>query len=197
MATVLTEDFNARNNGNLTGQGSWSGSTAFQVQEATKKEGAKAVQIDLTNGQNLSISNVAALTPDGAGVMYVRASNSNYNYLLALWRNVDDSAYAISWKWTGADIGYYAPAYTVLKANAVANVWYALKVEWRNSDMKVRYQVDDEGWTEWTGRETNNDPGSVKLTSYANGGSISAFFDYIAETAIAPPAVGHSRGLIF
>lgn len=54
---LFFEDFNSLNNGDLNGQNGWTGSTGFDVEATTVKEGAKAVQfIDVGTGVAVSHS---------------------------------------------------------------------------------------------------------------------------------------------
>ena len=197
MATIFEDNFNSYNNGDLNGQGNWAGAVQFDVQGDVVREGAKAIKCSATSGQNLLISKIGDLTPDGRITFYVRVSNTTYNYYLIMVRNSNDTAYAVSLKWQGTTLYAYTPDETPIKTGMEADKWYQIEMEWRHVDMKARYSIDGGDWTDWLAREVNNDPGSVRMVNYANGGSIDVYFDYIAENPIVPPAVGRSHAYIF
>lgn len=72
------EDFNSLTNGNLNGQNSWSGSTSFQVEDTTKYEGGKAVQVsNVTAGQ---IDHTLSQTYQTFIELYLRGSDTSKSY---------------------------------------------------------------------------------------------------------------------
>ena len=181
MATILTETFNDYNDGDLNGQGSWVGSTLFDIQGDVVKEGAKAVKCTVANTNNVNIYKIGDVTADGKTTVYVRVSSTSYTYVLINLKKADDSDYAISLKWAGTTLYYYGPGATTLKTGMVADHWYQIEIEWRSSDTKARYNIDSEGWSEYLAQEGNNAPGRVRFGIYGNGGGYDTYFDYVAE----------------
>jgi hypothetical protein len=59
---LFFEDFNSYSNGNLTGQGGWSGDTIFQIEDSVVFEGTKAVKV---SGGTLGAKNVRKALPSG------------------------------------------------------------------------------------------------------------------------------------
>ena len=66
MATIFEDNFNSYNDGNLNGQGGWSGHTGFQVQGTVVKEGAKGMIADMASGQDWAwITKIGTARADG------------------------------------------------------------------------------------------------------------------------------------
>ncbi len=186
--TVLTEDFNSYNDGDLNGQGGWTAASQFDIQGDDVYEGAKAVKATLASGNNVNASKTGTETADGSASIYVKVSNVSYNYLLFFLRTSTTDVYGIRFYLT--NIQYKTGgSYVTFKSGAAADIWYNLQVEWRNSDYKARYRVDDGEWTDWFIGESSNSPSVVVLTAHAPGGAVNMFYDYIAEDPYPVPTV--------
>ena len=182
--TILTETFNSYTDGDLNGQGSWSGNVAFDVQGTTTAEGAKAVIV-----QSLAdnfVEKTGASTTDGAIVIYFRKNScSDGQITLRLYQGTTESVtfyiqedcniLYINSAATGVSIGTYE-----------VDDWNSFQVEWRSSDTTVRYQEDGNGWTGWVAPYSAFSTGldKVRIGAYSVD-TASIYFDYIAETPIA------------
>jgi hypothetical protein len=190
MATLFTDDFNGYADGDLNGQGSWSGAVQFDIQGVTVKEGAKAVTCTAGSGVQYSILKLGAGdVGDGSIVVYMRTSGIVTNWLnVRIQTSADANIYNV--KWQAQDISYYSgAAFVSFKADAAADTWYCLQINWRSSDNFAQYQIDSEGWTAWAAGQGAGTPRGVKLQNYGNGGNSISLYDYIAETPIVSTIV--------
>ena len=194
MATIFEDDFNSYDDGDLNGQGDWSANAIWDVQGTIVKEGAKAVKA--TNGNWYEMSKDGTARTDGRITFYVRAAQTDA-HLNCLLRQVGAADFAMSLYFNGDgniqykdDVGYHTiQAYS-------ADQWYEVEVEWRSSDHKLRYRIDEGDWTDWKATWLNWTTGfdRVWITQYGTG---TFYVDYIAENPYAPPAAGRSYGYIF
>ena len=178
------EDFNAYDDGDLNGQGSWSGDVAFDVQGITVYEGAKAIKS--TGTSDNIITKEGSLTSDGKVSWYTRFNANGYPGFqireganARIFVGARGSGFASyqqqAWYWNGSDSVVFA-------SNLAENEWHLVEVEWRSSDWKARYQVDSQGWTVWDtnyGGWTSGVNTILLASSNQTGGEI--FWDHIAE----------------
>jgi len=181
MATIFEDDFNSYDDGNLSGQGSWSGHANFQVQGITVREGAKAVVA--TANESISKTGASKIAVGSITVYIRKTSNSDGNAHLYLF---EDTTFIVGW---GLDesgkIISDASADTGL-ANYSADTWYCLEIEWHEAPSKqVRFRIDKDTWTEWENPANDWTDGLnvVKLQIHNISGN-SVYYDYISEKPI-------------
>jgi hypothetical protein len=181
---LLLENFNSYGNGNLNGQGSWSGSTMFQVEEATVFEGTKAIRNSDFNPCFIT-KLVSAKDAGFVSCMLRKDVSAGIFVTLQLIDLLDSVPTCISRAgMKGSAIGYYANSVFVpILTPYLIDTWYKMDIVFRTTpDHKCRYRVNDGSWSSWVSRA---DPGSVgpasKVTmetdDIISGGQ--AFFDYI------------------
>jgi len=180
--TLFEDDFNSYNDGDLNGQGSWSGSTGCQVQAGSSDnpEGSgvgKEVKCVLADGNDWLIDKIETATADGRAVVYFKVSNTTYNYD-GVWVYASD---ALGFRLTIVGTAVFLIGNTVPGAIS-ANTWYPLIMEWRSSDNKCRASLDDVNWTDWITQEgVAISLDRIRIEGYSLGGSHDFYFDYIAE----------------
>jgi len=195
MATIFEDDFNSYTDGDLNGQGGWSGDTAYDVQGTIVKEGAKAVECGSV--VNVGIYKDGTPRNDGRITAYLRrnTNSSGRSYLTikegtticANVRFMDDGNLQVHRN--GAWETYLAYS---------ADIWYCIEIEWRSSDHKVRYRVNGGAWTDW-GTATNEwvtGLDRVRFDVWDQSAGDVGYWDYVAEYPM-PPVVGRSFGYIF
>lgn len=202
MATIFEDNFNSYTDGDLNGQGGWSGDVVFDIQGVTVKEGAKAVSCAGTGLPN-NIIKVGTSVATGTITVFMRRSVINDGYsAFILHEGITSVLAVILWdtghiqNYNGTDwYDIYSPG------TYVVNQWYQIQIEWRISDKKFRFNVDNGGWSAWdygyqgaTGWAVGID--KVRLTVYGQTIATS-YWDYIAEYPYSPPVAGRSQGLIF
>jgi hypothetical protein len=161
------EDFNSYTDGDLNGQGGWSGDTYFDVQGTTVYEGAKAVKV--SGGPAATYIQVKkSLTTNLNSVelrVYLRAAQTNLN-----------TGYTTILNTAGAMIGRgcmvstaYFQAQGSTSANDGtydANTWYLAILQIRETDQYVRFKGGGAAFTTWIAPANTGTPGYVQLGSY-------------------------------
>jgi len=204
MATIFEDDFNSYNDGDLNGQGGWSGDKSFDIQGTTTKEGAKAVQNADTGGSYIVVAKTGTAQSDGRISIYLRRSSQITAHGLMTRIELFSGTTQCIVVGLGYDsgsgkylVGYYAGGWQWTNVSWSANTWHNIEIEWRSSDHQARFRVDGGPWTDWV--VANNTSWTtldiVKLAvQYQTGGA--SYFDYIAEYPYTL-LVGRSFGYIF
>jgi len=185
MPTIFTDNFNSYTDGDLTGQGSWSGSTAFDVQGTTVKEGAKAVE--MLSVVDLEIEKAGDLTNDGTLVAYIRVNSAGK----LRFRLLEGTVVKVIVDFYGSTA---TPASSVRYHDGTAfqnigsisdDIFTEFEVEWRSSDKKARYRVGTGAFTAFdiTFASWTNGLDKVNFNSFSLTGG-NTFFDSIAATPI-------------
>ena len=182
---ALVENFDSYNDGDLNGQGDWSGDTNFDVQGTVKQAGTKAVSI-VCNASDKNIRKTFTEEADGNQIMYVRMSATN----AYLEFHVNDGARENGsfMRIGGGDIAYVNgdPAVVNMLSDYSINTWYKLEQEWRDSDKKARFRIDDGTWTDWdTTRTTWTSMDTIWLRMSNTGGS-TVYFDSLSDPNYVP-----------
>lgn len=174
MATVKTDNFNAYNNGELVGQGTWGGGANYTVQAATVYEGAKAVSISSDPTGALSANETEV--DDGSQVFYVMRHGENgghYNFGLATtvgaW-NIRIYMDGNNFVMAGTNIGTYTN-----------DAWHSMKMEWRSSDRKARYSADEGAFSDWFATLVADGMDQIVVDAWSIDGGDVLYFDTIQE----------------
>ena len=155
-STIFTDDFNSYVNGNLGGQGGWVGSSSnTAVQSSILFEGSKAVSISKIPPGMASMEKKGITVNSGQIVLHVRGyiggtTHPSFNIQLKENDNTRLSFKAT----TGSPFSYYnsdVSGYTSFNPLMISEQWYKIQIEWRGSDHKARYRVNDGNFTDWRG----------------------------------------------
>ena len=181
-ATIFEDNIDGYDNGDLGGQGDWidmgGAFEKVQVQDTVVLQGEKA----LTGYSNTtwSIAYKEGLgVADGSTTFYIRTTSNSYNSAAVYLTEASSPIVVLSFR----DDGYisYLSACSASYEHIspyFSDIWYAVQIEWRDSDKKVRYQIDQQGWTDWNNSyanfTTNLDTVRILLTERG-------FLDFIAE----------------
>ena len=182
MATILIDDFNSYNDGNLHGQGDWDGNTEFQVQGTTVFKGTKAVEVAHQNAWRI-ITKIGTARTNSRVTVYIRRSSVSANGNLAFYIRDATADRILVMEEEGA-ISYYDGSKYNKFGDVSNNTWHYIQIEWRTSDKKARYNLDDGEWTDWaTPLSAWGDGGldRLKLGHYDTESAPKSLFDYIAE----------------
>lgn len=196
-ATIFEDDFNSYNDGDLNGQGDWVGYASYaslQIQGTTVKEGAKAVNGTPIGGEICSRQGSAIA--EGRITFYFMTSNhadwGSGNYycragpMEGFWGTSGIAFAHIKINQDGT-IEYWDSLCSMVQilASYEDDHWYCVEVEWRNSDNKARFRIDEGTWTDWDGicGGAFNSLSYFGMQAKITGGAI--YFDHIAEEPIA------------
>jgi len=181
LPSILKDDFNSYQNSDLNGQGGWSGSNVFQVQDTLIYEGAKAIKANVDGF--LEIFKYGQQKADGVLGIYLRTDEIGRGAYFHIFENdhVKGGFYC-----AGGNMRVYTwgPDYNIGVCNL--NTWYFVQIQWRSvPDQKIRFRIDNGDWTAWDypASAWTNGPNRVRLSTTGTGAS---YFDYISETPCNP-----------
>lgn len=197
MATLVTDNLNSYSNGDIIGQGNWtdssSGTAIFTIEGTVVYEGAKAVKGSPTILSSARIKNAASDTADGSQVGYMRVSSVTTNYQSLM--QVKDSGgntlfqIGINAVVAGKDeiiLGYSDGTVLASLATGIsANTFYALELNWRSSDHKVRGRVNGGAFSSFFAYQDafTTAPNTLLLQVNTDGINLfDTYFDTFAET---------------
>lgn len=193
MPTLLIDNFNARSDGSIIGQGAWArgyGSDDFVVQSAVAVEG-KALKIIGVGGEN--ILKTVGLSSCGTGTLffYLRAENNNTSATINL-LDADYPGYTHQVGIIGFDgsgnIFYYNGLTPTTFGTQNAGQWYCLGIQWDNATSKLRYTCDGGvTWTSWVNPVLGTTVSDI--TALILDVRVGTFYlDYLGETpfSVAP-----------
>lgn len=140
---TYTQNFDSLNTGDLNGQDSWSGNTAFDVQTGTVYAGAKAVGINCQNGLYI-IRNISAVTT-GVITFYVQKSSIGNGLGYVTLRDATGFRIGVVMHSDGYISAYHndaTPAYDHLLAYS-ANTWYKITIDFDALNKTYDVYIDD------------------------------------------------------
>jgi len=189
-STLLNDNFNSYNNGNLGGQGGWSddGGRHFVVQDTIKYEGLKAIRCNANENYPeytgiCASSHIATGLNDGTQVFWIYFDSSN---------NIcKTTTLTISGDWTGMTtqfamsggickyrlIGNYYSDW--LEWNVVFNQWFPVEMEWSRSGNHFRTRINNGSWSEWQPLTFYSEMYNVYMSM--SGTNSNGFIDYLGS----------------
>lgn len=193
--TIFCDDFNSYIDGNLNGQGSWSGSTDFQIQGITVFEGAKAVYVkSLGTDQILKIGNPIdtgtlafywRIVAGASNGLYVRESVGDNPVFQILADKEGTGQYRIR----AAD-----NSYTSIGAINV-NSWDLIELDWTgNPTYTYKGRVNGGAWSNSITWRSNNTPDFLNFEAKPLDAEF--YLDFIDEIYEAPPAPAEETTLL-
>ena len=195
MANIFTDDFNSYNDGNLPTQGGWasySNGTNFKVQGSVIYEGAKAVYNN--TAADSVVTKAGTARADGAQAIYFRSVNRASWYAgryaqVRISKGSWGSIFALQQFYKDGTWGYWnGSAVATGEGTWNDGEWNSAEIEWRSSDKKARYRINDGTWTDWClvyGQATYTNFDYIGLNFYNTSGSGGIYFDNIIEAVPA------------
>lgn len=156
----VVENFNSYGNGLIVGQGGWfdreHGET-FSVESVVTYEGAKALGSANQTGLGI-ITKTGVSFADGYQSFYFYPEQhstwgSPLSFQLGVYQDSWDGTARAAMDFRSDGHAYHTDATTgpfVEFGTFADNVWNLAEIEWRASDKSARYQIDNEGWSEWS-----------------------------------------------
>ena len=195
---ALVDNFDSYNDGDLNGQGGWSGSVAYDVQTSVVYSGPKAVSATIGSG-GIRISKSITPETNGSQIAYQRVSTgSSGGSYFEIWSSGTRIAVF------GFDAGASKIYLYYLTGGGLSNVeilypysadtWYKFELEWNSTNNQVRARINDGSWFGWYNCDAFGDIDTVSL--FNSEGIITGYFDSFSDPNAPPPAVGKSQGLI-
>ena len=141
---IIIDDFNSYTNGDLNGQGGWSGATNMKVQGTVTKEGIKAI----SSGAVGSASSVKkTFTPYGSGIysIWIRQT-ANLTAGFAIFTNETTLVGLI---YVSSGSVYFTSASQVNIGSISSNIWSKLEMESDTDNNRVRGRFNGGTWSDW------------------------------------------------
>lgn len=182
---ALADIIDTYDNGDINGQGTWSGSTNHDVQTTVKQAGTKAIA-DATGGAIIDAS--FTIQADGNQVIYCRSTNiSTVNYIFAKIR--EDGANNVSgFRSNNSTIERWDTDGFTSLGSASADTWIKVEMEWKTATDEIRFNLDDGGFTAFKGTAALITTGIDLIR--IDGGALSSATVYYDTFEDATPAVG-------
>ena len=217
MASILDENFDSLNLGELDNQNSWAAAAQYeqsvQVQDSVVQGGTKAVLCgtSATTGSTDIFKSGVSASSDTYGAYLSRNASGTGNVLIRL---TESGTTRASFGLRDSGFKYYnGSAWTAFNASAAfeLNTWYFVEAQWGPSGTNIRYRVDEGAWNNydtphasWTTMDgvgmtfynaTNNHIGYVDTLGQATNITISA--SVLGATAsIQSPAITEGAGAV-
>lgn len=190
---AFEDDFDTYSDGDLNGQGSWSGNAAFDVQGSVVHHGTKAVSLVLSNDVTI---NSPSFTSAANGTAYVsmRATNvsmaASSGGMVSVLKTAADTA--IAYIGLVADklrISINGGVWADTGISVVANIWYRIAIAFETGAggweglAADTYKVSIDNGASWSGAESLvASSGVEKLTLAVDGpgGSGTGYWDFIS-----------------
>jgi hypothetical protein len=196
MATILTENFNSYNNGDLNGQGSWTADTVFDIQGSVVVEGAKAVSATNPDGDYVAVKAGTARTTGTVGC-YMRSTVNNVaNSATFAIREGADYLCSVNFASNGHIQGQRDSGTDDLGAYSI-NTWYWVEIYWETSPAhKVKFKVNDGSYSALADPFANWSTAPDTIRFYSAPGTYTSYYDYIAESILAQETINAPLGTI-
>jgi len=162
--SLVTDNFDSYTDGDLNGQGGWSGSALFDIQTAVKNSGAKALKV-ITAGSLVGVTKTGIKINDGKQTFYLRAEQTNASGEFVLLSPTDDLAISLSF-YTDGHIHDYSGSGGATDTDLGAystSQFYKVDVEWRSSDHKHRITIDNGTPSDWLDVVNDNPDNATKV----------------------------------
>src|SRR3990167_3974641 len=175
---ILNDNFDSYSNGDLTGQGSWSGDVAYDVQSTTVQSGTKAVTIGAS--ANLACINVIGDTTTGSQEFYMRFGvlGTDGNLIQVQFTNSADGFMFRVQLYRNASGDYRIRIIATETADAAtglsADVWYKCVAVWDGTQVKLK--VDSGSYTTLSNYAASGPVNKIKLRASTSSGD-SGYWD--------------------
>mgnify|MGYP000950013211 CR=1 FL=1 len=184
MAT-LVDNFDSYSTGDLNGQGSWSGSTNWDVQNSVSQSSPNAAACSVT-GSDISKSMTATAT--GNEVFYIQCSTQAPGTNSSVRFNDQSSTFSFGiFMNDGGQIQGNGSGTDNLGAWSV-DTWYKVEVEWRVSDTSYRARINDGAWSSWFNTATDFTTVDSTTLRSALGGAGTFYVDSFSDPNAVGPA---------
>jgi len=181
--TPVTDDFNSYSDGNLNGNGGWSGDTAFQVQGSVVREGSKAVSASSASPVFID-KNGTSMFPNGQATFYFRRTTTTGILRFLLFDTNSSGGRVHIYIDDNGNVNYYNASTIVQLGSYSTDTWYSITVQWRISDKKARYSFNGGTYTAWDTTEVEFTNG-LSYCRVQVSGTGTSYLDYIAESDVS------------
>lgn len=161
MSVITIDNFDSYSDGDLNGQGGWSGNTVMQVQGVVVEQGTKAVAGLDNSGTDLLITKSISAQTKGIFSVWMRDTSAATG-TACQFRLLDGTTFValVEFRPAGAiQIAVGANSPDVLSASYSANTWFQLEIEIDQAGSQCRGRYNGGTWSTFR---------SVSFTSITN-----------------------------
>lgn len=149
----IDDTFDAYNDGDLNGQGGWTGHAGYDIQGDVVQTGAKAVKI-IGPGGGVWIQHTFTEEANGRQIFYMRAAQTNQAFSVYFFDGPRVGGLTMSYIRLNSDgnITHQSSAGGHIIQAYSADTWYKCEMEWSQTSPnagKYRIRIDDGDWTSW------------------------------------------------
>lgn len=179
----LTDNFNSYNNGDLNGQGGWSGDAKYDVQGDTVNEGTKAIEI--ADSSNSIIAITATSTANGKITVFVRKTTVASDEIVFKVRVGAGEGFAFRFESDDVDLSDSSGNFTVEVVSGLsADTWHIIEAEWTSgTPYQARVRVNGGSWSSLTNCRANGPYNNLRIATTI-GASDFCYFDNISENPL-------------
>lgn len=189
-ATIFTDDFEDYDVGLLGGQGGWVIPSYHlykpQVQSSYVKQGGKAIKVYGEYLFSYGAEKTGTPTNDGMITIYVEKFIGGTSTPDSIIELKEGNTVVVSMRSAGSffryfdgGLGGYVNIYPPFFSY---KTWYAVQIQWRSSDHKIRYNINGIQWTDWKKGMNEWTTGLDTVALKAQDGWI--YYDAIQENLI-------------
>lgn len=153
MAWTHEDNFDGYSDGDLNGQGSWSGSTLYDVQGSVVYQGAKAVS-RTTFGTGGTIANSVTAVTAGSLFIAMRKTSSTQGSAYTMLQDSGEGVCCYVRMHNDSKIyAYNAASGYVNMGSYASNTWCIINIEWDDSAHPNQWRCrfhDGSSWSSWT-----------------------------------------------
>lgn len=139
----LTDNFDSYSTGNLTGQGSWSGSSSFQVENSVSQTSPNAVA---DSDQSSNITKSFTLHSSGTQIYWGRATDVTTANLWTV-KLTDAGSNVTDTRTNNGNVEYYASGGFHTLGAVSANTWWQINVKWDAATGFCQYSINGGTYT--------------------------------------------------
>ena len=187
----IFDGFDSYVNGELNGQGGWAGSVSrFTVQTGAVYGGSgKAVATAGWSSGTIAKS-LGSAYADYTMSIYMRIGNQAwYRDGMLLFFEGSTEIFRIEINRTSPNLirTRNGVSYVTLLSGIAADTWYKCAIQWRSSDKKARYKINDNSWSSWYNPISAfiNGINTIKLSCTVSSNTTYIYWDRIAT----PPLI--------
>ena len=159
MAWTYNQNFDDLTTGDLNGQDSWSGSTAWDVQTSVVQAGAKAISC-VGSSSNENITRTITATTSGHFIFYMRATHSGGTHTGSTHRFRNASAigrFEVRFTQNSNNLQLVGSSTITLVSGYSINTWYKIEIDYNTTTGVTRARVDDGAWSTDAGMASTGD----------------------------------------
>lgn len=187
----LTDNLDLYSTGDINGQDSWVGPTDWHVVTDYAQSGANSVNRAEDIEGAVDLYKIFTEETDGKQVYYWYSTTTTDYLTVFMCDGPDIAVIATTLRTLDGSFQYYIPGQYVVLYEYAQDTWYKIEIQWRSSDRKVRYIINDTlADSGWVAPRQNTWVAIDRINLETNsGGGMATYVDSFSDPNAAPPTV--------